>query len=275
MTYRPPMTQPPRGGLALPRPGKALTGAMVTLLAIWVMFAVGINWGGGGANIFELGVGDTDKILSGQVWRLFTAPLLHVPSGSGSVGHIVTALLGLYFLAPSLEKKWGGGWMLAFVYGSAIAGFLLHMLLQIAIPAPYNAALVQPWFGSLSAVHAVAIAWTLSFRGQRVLLMFVLPVSSTLLVIFVVGIAVLRLLAADSVPEGLVSAFGAMGFAWLAAGSEPSPLRKLWLKWRLRKLAAQKSGPSTRPPSANVEDDLEDDDEDEVGDEPPRGQWLH
>ena len=29
------------------RPGKALTGVMVTLLALWLMFAVAVNWGGG------------------------------------------------------------------------------------------------------------------------------------------------------------------------------------------------------------------------------------
>jgi membrane associated rhomboid family serine protease len=80
-----------------------LTATMLALLAIWVMFAVAINWGGGGLSLFELGVGDTRSILSGQVWRLFTAPLLHRPSGNGSVSHIVSVLLGLYFLAPSLE----------------------------------------------------------------------------------------------------------------------------------------------------------------------------
>ena len=247
---------------------------MLTLLAIWVMFAVGINWGGGGGALFEFGVGDTQAILSGQVWRLFTAPLLHRPSGDGSVSHIVSVLLGLYFLAPSLEKKWGGKWMLAFLYGSAIVGYLFHMLLQVAIPGPHNASLIQPWYGALSAVHAVAIAWALSFRGQRVLLMFVLPVSSTILVVFVVGLSVLRLLAAENVPEGLVSPFGAMAFAWLVAGSEPSPLRKLWLKWQLRRLrtkaAKRDSGPRLRVITGGKRDDEHDDD-----DGPPPGGWLN
>lgn len=271
MTYRPTPPTPGRGTIVLPRPGKALTAAMVSLLAIWVMFAVGINWGGAGTAVFELGVGDTGKILSGQVWRLFTAPLIHTPSGPGSVGHIVTALLGLYFLGPSLEKRWGGPWMLAFVYGSAVVGFLVHMLLQVSLPAPHDAALRQPWYGALSAVHAVAIAWALSFRGQRVLLFFVLPVSSTLLVVFVVGIAVLRLLAADTVPEGLVSPFGAMAFAWLAAGGDPPLLRRLWLRWRLRKLAERRA--VRAQDDEDAEWDGEDDDDDEQG--PPRGAALH
>jgi membrane associated rhomboid family serine protease len=264
-------------GPVFPRPGKALTAAIVGLLAVWITFAVGINWGGGGANLFELGVGDTHKILRGEVWRLFTAPLLHLPTGPGSVGHIVSTLLGLYFLAPALEKKWGGRWMLAFLYGSALVGYLLHMLLQIAVPSPHDAALQQPWFGSLSAVHAVAVAWALSFRGQRVMLFLVLPVTSTVLIVFVVGVAVLRLLAADNVPEGVVSAFGAMGFAWLVAGSEPSPLRRLWLRWRLRKLARTRTDAKIGAalPQPDDPDDEEDTSDDEGVDPPGRGPWLH
>ncbi len=269
--------QAPPGGPVFPRPGKALTAVIVGLIAVWVTFAVGINWGGGGAHVFELGVGDTQKILGGEVWRLFTAPLLHLPTGPGSVGHILSTLLGFYFLAPALEKKWGGGWTLAFLYGSSLVGFLLHMILQVAVPSPHDAALQQPWFGSLSAVHAVAIAWALSFRGQRVMLFLVLPVTSAVLILFVVGVAVLRLLAADNVPEGVVSAFGAMGFAWLVAGNDPSPLRRLWLRWRMRQLARTRSDAKTSAalPQPDDENDEEEASDDDGVDPPGRGPWLH
>ena len=278
MNHRSTPGQAPPTGPVFPRPGKALTAAIVALLAVWVTFAVGINWGGGGTHLFELGVGDTHQILRGEVWRLFTAPLLHLPTGPGSVGHIVSTLLGLFFLAPALEKKWGGWRMLAFLYGSALVGYLLHMLLQVVVPSPHDAALHQPWFGSLSAVHAVAVAWALSFRGQRVMLFLVLPVTSTVLILFVVGVAVLRLLAADNVPEGVVSAFGSMGFAWLVAGSEPSPLRRVWLRWRVRQLARTRSGPRAKATTEAELDDQSDDDDASDGDgmDPPeRGPWLH
>jgi hypothetical protein len=32
--------------LGLPKPGKVLKSTMLVLLAIWLIFAVGINWGG-------------------------------------------------------------------------------------------------------------------------------------------------------------------------------------------------------------------------------------
>src|SRR5262245_5613595 len=102
--------------MGLPRPGKALLAAMGVLLAIWVMFAVGINYGGLPESAFLFLVGSTDGVLHGQVWRLFTAGLMHLPSGDHAVSHIVSVLLGLYFLAPTLEARWGGKRMILFLF---------------------------------------------------------------------------------------------------------------------------------------------------------------
>jgi membrane associated rhomboid family serine protease len=244
MSSRPVSNQPFLAG-GLPRPGKALGAVMIALLAIWIAFAVGINWGGAGNTVFQWLAGSTESVLHGQVWRLLTAPLLHLPSGDGAVGHIVTTLLGLYFLAPSLEKKWGGGRMIAFLYGAAISGFVFQMLAELLIPLvlPGTVAMRASnalWFGAVSAVEAVAIAWALSFRGQQVMLMFVLPVSSTILVVFVVGMSVLRLIASGTTPEGLFSPFGAMLFGWLVGGGESAPLRRWWLQRKLKHVQAQK-----------------------------------
>src|SRR5947199_5459794 len=98
--------------MGLPRPGKALLAVMGTLLAIWIMFAVGINYGGLDRTAFLVFCGNTYAILHGQIWRLFTAGLMHQPAGSGAVNQILYALLGLYFLAPSLEARWGAKRML-------------------------------------------------------------------------------------------------------------------------------------------------------------------
>jgi membrane associated rhomboid family serine protease len=243
MSPRPTSSQPPRMG-AIPRPGKALISVMVGLLAIWIMFAIGINWAGGGRSAFEWLAGNTTLVLRGQVWRLFTAPFVHLAWGDGALGHIITTLIGLYFLTPSLERKWGGRRMLLFLYGSAIAGFIFQMGADVTLqllPVAIGSRVAQPyWFGAVGAVEAVAIAWALSFRGQNVALMFVLPVSSMVLVFFVVGLSVLRLLVAGNAPEGLFSPFGAMLFGWLLGGGDPPPLRRWWLQRRLKNLAEHK-----------------------------------
>ena len=79
----------------------------------------------------------SDAILHGQVWRLVTTWIVHQPSGPGSVGHIITTLLGLYFLAPSLEERWGARRFVFFVVGSGVALLRLAglLLFRVLLPA--------------------------------------------------------------------------------------------------------------------------------------------
>src|SRR4051794_16985495 len=100
---------------AFPMPGKALRWVMGVLLAVWVLFAVGINYGGLDLSTFLAFTGNRDAILHGEIWRLLTAGLLHLPTGNGSVSHIAYALFGLFFLAPTLEASWGGRRMVGFL----------------------------------------------------------------------------------------------------------------------------------------------------------------
>ena len=221
----------------LPRPGPGLTLALVTLLAVWLVFAVGINWGGAPESLFWLLAGDTSRILHGEVWRLFTAPFLHAPSQD--VGHILTTLFGLYFLSPSLESHWGKSRFLRFLAGSALIAYGSQMLVELVVPDTLAARLVPgPWFGAVPVVSAVSVAWALSFRGRTINLMFVIPVSSRGLIIFVALLNVMYLIAQAGGPHGLVAPFGGMLAGYLLGGS-PSPMRRLWLKLRLAQLDAE------------------------------------
>ncbi len=224
--------------LGLPRPGPALKWVLIGLLAIWLAFAVGINWAGAPADLFYLLCGNAELISQGQVWRLFTAPLIHMPTGH--VGHILMALLGLYFLAPSLEREWGSARFLRFLLFSGVIGYGLQYLLLVLLPPSVSARLAGDyWFGALPVINAVSIAWALSFRGQVVKLYFVLPVSSTGLILFVVGMNVMYLIGAQNHLEGLISPFGGMLAGWLLGAGTPSPLRKAWLKLQLARLDSE------------------------------------
>jgi membrane associated rhomboid family serine protease len=224
--------------LGLPRPGRALRGVLLGLLAIWLAFAVGLNWGGASPAIFELLCGNTQKILHGEIWRLFTAPLLHVPSGT--IGHILFTLLGLYFLSPSLEREWGPKRFLKFLGGSAVFAYAFQMALELALPATVGEKLVpSAWFGAGAVVSAVSIAWALTFRGRTINLMFVIPVTTRGLLIFVVLMNVMYLIAQVAAPEGLLAPFGGMLAGWLFGSGSPSPLRRAWLKLRLAQLDAE------------------------------------
>jgi len=218
-----------------PKPGRALMGVMIGLFAVWLMFAIAVNWGGATVELFLLFCGNTDAILSGEVWRLLTAPFMHYPQGQ--LGHILFTLLGLYFLTPALEQQWGGPRLLRFLAGSAVIAYGTQVVLELLLPTSVASKLVgEYWFGATPVIEAVAIAWALSFRGQQVRLMFVLPVTSTGLVIFVVALSLLRVIAVSQTPEGLLAPFGGMFAGWLLGGGTPSPLRRLYLKYRLSQM---------------------------------------
>src|SRR5258706_205343 len=88
---------------------------------------------------------------------------------SGTVSHILFAIIGLFFLAPSLEQRWGGARLLRFLFFTGVLAYAFQMLLEIALPATLARKLVgEYWFGSVPVLEAVAIAWALSFRGQTV-----------------------------------------------------------------------------------------------------------
>jgi membrane associated rhomboid family serine protease len=257
------------------RPGKALLGLMVGITAIWLMFAVGVNWGGASDSVFFLLAGSTDAILRGEVWRLFTAPLLHAPR----VWSLVVTLLGLLFLAPRLETEWGSARTLRFIALTATLSYVLQMLTGLVLPASIAARLVPSyWFGLSPAISAITIAWASTFRGSVVNVMGVLPMTSRTLVMVVVGFNLLSIAAGEQAPEGLLSPFFGMGLGWALGGGTPSPLRKAWLKLRLSRLESQanprpgaRRKPRSNPgglrviPGGRVDDD----------DKGPDGRWLN
>jgi membrane associated rhomboid family serine protease len=224
-----------RPQFVFPKPGRALIAVMATLFVVWLMFAIAINWGGASLELFLLFCGNDDALLRGEVWRLLTAPLMHFPQGE--FFNILFVLVGFYFLTPSLEQQWGGPRLIRFLISSALFAYLFQLVLGWLLPASVGAKLIpEYWFGATPMLEAVAIAWALSFRGQQVRLMFVLPISAGMLVWFVVGMSVLAVIAAAQRHEGLISPFGGMLAGWLFGGGTPSPMRKLYLNFKLRKM---------------------------------------
>jgi membrane associated rhomboid family serine protease len=227
-------SQQPNMAVALPKPGRALKIILLTLLGIWLMFAMAVNWGGADPAVFELFVGNTDAILSGQIWRLFTAPLVHLPSDPW---HVMGVLLGLYFLGPSLEQRWGGRRFTFFLWASAVLAYCCQLAAELILPATAAAKMSMGyWFGAVPAIEALSVAWALTFTGQTVRLLFVLPVTSRGLLWFVIGFSVLRLIAVQQTAEGLISPFGGLAAGWLLGAGTPSPLRQLYLKFRYSQL---------------------------------------
>jgi len=220
-------------GPSFPKPGRALWGVMITLFGLWLAFAVALTWVGVPEDVFFLFCGNTQRILHGEVWRLFTAPLMHPPS----VWALLFVVIGFYFLTPTLEREWGGARLLRFLIVSSVVAYLFQMGFELVLPRSIGARLVpEYWYSATPALEAIAIAWALTFRGQTVRLMFLLPVTSTTLIVFVVAVSLLYVVTGERTMSGLISPFGGMLCGWVLGGSTPSPLRRAWLKLRMKRL---------------------------------------
>ncbi|HTQ02365.1 MAG TPA: rhomboid family intramembrane serine protease [Polyangiaceae bacterium] len=223
--------------VSLPKPGPALRGVLLTLFAVWLAFAIGLNWAGAPDSLFLALCGNTSAILHGQVWRLFTAPLMH--EVRHDIGHVLWVLLGLYFFGASLESHLGSGRFLRFLGLSAILSYVVQMAVELALPPLLAARLVpEYWFGSVPLLSALSVAWALSFKHRTINLMFVVPVTSRALIIIVLFFNLMYLIAGAGRPEGQIAPFGGMLAGWLLSGS-PSPFRRVWLKLRLAQLDAE------------------------------------
>ena len=137
----------------LPKPGKVVIGVLILLFTVWLMFAMAVNWGGASLRLFELFCGNQEALLDGQLWRLVTAAFMHEPSGS--ISHILWAMVGFYFLTPSLEQRFGGARLTRFLLSSAVFAYTFQFLCLLVLPASVGARLVgnEYWFGPGNLVN--------------------------------------------------------------------------------------------------------------------------
>ncbi len=218
-----------------PVPGRVLKTVLGGLFAVWLVLALAINWGGASEEAFWRWTGNSDAIARGEVWRLVTAMVMHLPSGS--IGHILGSMIGLYFLGSSLEKAWGQKRFAWFLFWTGVLSYSLQFAASLVLAPSLMASLAYDnYFGATPVIYAVAIAWASSFKGQKVMLMFVLPVSSRALIWITVGVGLMLLIAGGKTPSGHIASFAGMGFGYLLGGGSPSPLRRALLKYKLANL---------------------------------------
>jgi membrane associated rhomboid family serine protease len=222
----------PSTALGLPRPGRGLKAVLVTVAAFGLLNGFLAAWAPSvGTGLFDALVCDFEKVLHGQLWRLFSSGLLTDP---GHLGDLIWTLAGLYFLAPDLERRWGDKRLLLFLLGSVLAGNLL--VLGVDLLTPDNqlcARFHQPVvFGSWAAVAAISVAWARDNSNLVVRLFFLLPVRGRWLLWITIGFAVLHIIFPSVLPEGVVAPFGGIAVGLLFAGT-PSLARTLYLRLKL------------------------------------------
>ena len=233
------MREPGEIVAAFPRPGRTLK-ALLALIGVFALVgAVVVNWAPGGTKGIELFrwlAFDPSAPLQ-RPWTLLTSGVLTSPDG---ISHALWSLLGLYFLTPDLERRWGGRRLVRFLAIAVVLGNLAVLAGSFVMPAK---AVFHPpiAFGPMAAITAAVIAWSRENAERQIRFMFFLPMSGRTLYWLTIALAFLSLIFLQGTAEGALAPLGGILTGVLLAGS-PSPVRALWLRIRLGSLRRRGGG---------------------------------
>jgi membrane associated rhomboid family serine protease len=229
--------------LGLPKPGPALTFTLLLVGTMSLVQALLVNFAHT-TEPFMLLVGDTAAIRHGQIWRLLTAAVLSNPA---SISDALFTLMGLYFMTPELERRWGGKRLLIFMAASAIAGAVTTTLLDL-VPVNIGMLHTREFFGAYAVIAALSCAFALEVPNAVIRLFFFVPVKSAWLAWITLAFAVLAIVYQSAVPAGPFAPIAGWALAMLFAGT-PSRVRRVVLRWKMQRLqtgvrkSRSKSGP--------------------------------
>jgi membrane associated rhomboid family serine protease len=214
------------------KPSGPVKWLMIGIASLWLVLAIAVNWGPGayGKTVFGLMVGSSTGVMRGQLWRLLTASVVHAPDG---LWGILIALLMLYFFATPLAERWPTRRLLLFLFGSAAFAYLVESISFSLFPTIASGT----WFGAMAMADAAIVAWALGARGEVVHFYFVIPMKPIVMVGLMVGFHVLQVITLERSSSGVFAPFAAMASGWLL--SDQSPLRRMYLKLKLRKLQGE------------------------------------
>ena len=215
--------------VAFPRPGRGVKALLVVYVVVALAGALLFNYGGRGGLELLQALACVPGEVSSHPWSILTAGLMTSPRDFTSI--ILTAV-GIYFLAPDLEKRWGLWRFFRFYALSIMGGF--GLALALAHIAPGDSRVFHPgaMFGPAAALTALAVAWGRENASAQIRLYFLLPISGRLLVWITLGFCALGLFFPATLSEGVVAPFGGFVVGLLLAGS-PSPIRALYLRVKL------------------------------------------
>jgi len=226
-----------------PRPGKALKAVLITIAVAGLANALLVNWIPGGMVVFKWLTFQLPAIKTGEWWRLyalFTSGILTLPQTSQGIWQLLFTLIGLYFLSPDLERRWGAWRFVRFLFTSVIAGSLLVLAFDWITPETSEFFHQNMLFGAMAAITGTAVAWGRENPSTVVRLFFFLPMSGKWLLWITIGFSSLALLYKDPISEGRLAPFGGVLVGLLLSGS-PSAIRRAYLHTKLWFL--RRSGP--------------------------------
>jgi membrane associated rhomboid family serine protease len=122
---------------------------------------------------------DVNKVMEGQVWRLFTFAFLHDP---GSILHILFNMLFLWWFGKDMEDLYGRREFLTMYLLSCVIGGIAFTLTYLGglTRSPYC-------LGASGAVTTVLVLAAFHYPNRLIYLFFLIPIPLWLLVILQVA----------------------------------------------------------------------------------------
>ncbi len=166
------MAQQPQ--LAFPRPTRMVVRLLIVLGGLWLLCAIAIN-------LFksrfvfdaygELMLTPSEVVPGLHVWQALTYMWLHDLEG---LMHILFNAMALYFLGPTLERRWGGGNFLRFFLLTGVIAGLFSVLVGVLFGGRWDIPIV----GASGAIFGLLAAYSILFPNATMLLFFVVPVRA-------------------------------------------------------------------------------------------------
>ncbi len=163
------------------------------------------------------------NVASLHLWTLLSYGFVHDLT---SPMHLLFNLVGLYFLAPDLERRWGSRGFWHFWLVAIGVGGLFTVIAQLFGLNP------APTVGASAGVMGLLAAWSWLFPQRRILLMFIFPIQVRWALPLAVG---LDLIFAISGSDTAVAAhLGGVAGAWLVLNgwTRPRLVRTRWIAWK-------------------------------------------
>lgn len=116
-------------------------------------------------------------------WKFLTYGFAHAADPQ----HIIFNMLGLFFLGPYVEMKYGSKRFLGFYLASIIAGSIFWVVCSALDGSLADLARNYSLIGASGGVTATVIMFTITFPRVMILFMFCIPMPAWVLGLFVVG----------------------------------------------------------------------------------------
>jgi membrane associated rhomboid family serine protease len=164
--------------------GISLTTTLIIINCVVYFFQVSGRGGGQLSTVDQAFLMQSQAVMTGQIWRLWTSTFLH-----WNTGHLLVNMLGLYFFGRALEQVWGKRqFFLAYTVGGVVGNILLLIAGMSGIMSPQTLGM-----GASGSILTLVGASAVLFPDAKVLIYFLLPVNIRIFAAVFAGLYIMNI----------------------------------------------------------------------------------